>query len=224
MAAFAFVLLPGVGARDPRIVADPHVMPWAAVARLQVPGVSRCTAVIVAPNFAVTAAHCLTKAGLGHFVQPGSIHLLLGYDAGSFVRHIVPDAVILPAGADASGLGPRAADFAVLHFAGPARDVLPLDVGAVTPGAGLYLAGFNQDRVERLGVDPGCRALGYVRGSGDQPLLAHDCTGTRGTSGGPVLVADGHGAFRVVGIQVAAHAGTGGVAVPAAAVAALLPP
>ena len=198
-------------------------MPWAAVARLQVPGVSRCTAVLVAPNFAVTAAHCLTRPGLGHFVQAGSIHILLGYKGGAFTRHIVPDAVILPPRADPGGTGPRDADIAVLHFAPPATDVVPLRRDAAQAGTALILAGFSQDRIERLQIDPACRATGRASASGGGELLVHDCNGTRGSSGGPLLVMDGAGGYSVAGIQVAGGAGAGGVAVPATAVAALLP-
>jgi len=213
----ALVLLPGVGVRDPRVAADPTIMPWAAVARLQIPGVSRCTAVLVQPNIAVTAAHCLTKPGLGHFVQATSIHLLLGYDAGGFSRHIVPDAVILPPGASATG-SPLGADFAVLHFTPPATQILPLDPAPLPPGAELVLAGFNQDRIERLAVDAGCHVISPPQ----TPLIEHDCTGTHGTSGGPLLTRDGSGGYRVAGIQVAGRAGTGGIAIPAAVIARLL--
>ena len=196
------------------------MMPWAAIARLQVPGVSRCTAVIVQPNFAVTAAHCLTKPGLGHFVQASSIHILLGYSGGGFTRHIVPDAVILPRGASAAG-SPHGADFALLHFAPPAVRTLPLDATAVAPGTALLLAGFNQDRIERMAVDPACHALGVS--AGETPVLGHNCAGTHGTSGGPLLVGDDAAGYRVAGIQVAGWDGAGGVAVPAATIRRMLP-
>ena len=211
-AALAFILLPGVGAVDPRITLNPLTTPGAAIARLQVPGVSRCTAVVVAPTFAVTAAHCLTRPGLGHFVAAGSVHLLLGYRSGAFTRHIVPDLMLLPRGADPAGRGAHTSDIAVLHFAPAAENALSLDPAPPAPGLQVQLAGFSQDRSERLQVDPDCR----ITGSG--PLLTHTCTGSRGTSGGPLLAGG-----RVVGIQVAGGRGEGGLAVPAAAVAALLP-
>lgn len=198
-------------------------MPWAAIARLQVPGVSRCTTFFVTPNLAITAAHCLTKRGLGHFVQPGSIHLLLGYKNGAFTRHLVPDALILPSGADPAHITPSPADFAVLHVATPVAHFLRLDPAPLPLGTPLRVAGFNQDRAERLEADPGCHALGYARTADAGPFLLHDCTATHGSSGGPVLAGDAATGFGVVGLQDAANPGTGGIAIPAAAIARLLP-
>ena len=212
------MLLPGLGGGDRRIVVDASLAPWTGVAKLQVAGVSRCTAVLVAPQFMATAAHCLTKPSLGHFVQAGSIHLLFGYDGGSFARHVVPDAVILAPGADPATRTAHGADLALLHLAQPLPAPLPLATEPLPRGAALRLAGFNQDRAQRLEIDPACQGLGSVAAHGGR-LLAHDCEGTRGSSGGPLLTAGG----AVAGIQVAGRAGAGGYAVPAAAVAALLP-
>jgi protease YdgD len=205
--------LPGIGPRDPRVVADPASMPWAAIARLNVPGVSRCSAVIVAPRWAVTALHCLYSRALAGIIPPSAIHVLLGYADGGFRQHMIADAIQLPAGAEPGRTTPRGSDFALLHLPQDALAVLPPFAPAIVPGVPLMAGGYGQDRAERLAIDPACRARGYVRGQDNEPLLQHDCTATRGASGD----------WRRVGIAVAARSnGAGGVAVPGDAVARLL--
>jgi protease YdgD len=55
-------------------------------------------------------------------------------------------------------------------------------------------------------------------------MLRHDCTGTRGTSGAPVLAQGADGRWRIAGLEVAAVMGESeGLAVPATTLATLLP-
>ncbi len=111
---------------------------------------------------------------------------------------------------------PGAADFAVLHVPAPVARTIPLDAAALPPGTPVLLAGFSQDRVERLGVDAGCHATGYARVGGAGPFLLHDCEGTAGTRGAPVLARDAAGVRRVTGVQATGRRdGAGGTAVPA---------
>ena len=49
------------------------------------------------------------------------------------------------------------------------------------------LGGYQQDRPEALLADTACSVLGLRRDSAGQPMLIHDCAGTRGSSGAPVL-------------------------------------
>ena len=105
---------------------------------------------------------------------------------------------------------------------GGPNDTLALVDGPVPRGARLMAGGFSQDRAERLQADVSCTALGYRPGP-TGPVLVHDCAGTRGTSGGPVLMQAPGEAWRVAGVQVAGNVGdAGGVAVPAAAIRLLL--
>ena len=201
-------------------------MPWAALARLQIPGVSRCTAFLVAPQTAVTAAHCLYGRRLGHFVPPGSVHILTGYDRGRFVRHEVAQSYTLAPGYDPqSGPSARALDLAILHFAAPLAlpgQTLSLLDGPVPPGAALALGGYGQDRAEALLADTACTAQGTA-GAGAAAMLVHDCEGTLGTSGAPLLARDAAGAWGVAGVQATGRAnGAGGTAIPASAVRVLL--
>jgi len=200
-------------------------MPWAAVARVQVPGVSRCTGFLVGPQTVVTAAHCLYGRRLGHFAPPTSVHVLLGYADGVFTRHTVSTAYRVTDGYDPSMPGGQGADVAVLTLAtaiGKPGETLALAEQPTADGAPLMLGGYGQDRAERIAADLSCKSVGYVAGADGRLLLRHDCEGTRGTSGGPVLTA-APGGWRVAGVQVAGNLnGAGGLAVPAAAIRALL--
>lgn len=205
--------LPGVGAHDGRALVDGATPPWSAVARLQVPGVSRCTAILVAATTALTAAHCLWGRRLGHFVPPGSVHVLSHYAGGNFARHSVAAAYRVAPGFDpAHPDTDRSADWAVVTLAHPlGDDSLALAHGPVSPGTPAMLGGYNQDRAEVIEADTACHVVAV-----SAHLLVHDCAGTRGTSGGPLLVRGADGAWRVAGLQVGAFTGrSGGVAVSA---------
>lgn len=206
--------LPGVGPVDGRVRVDTASLPWSAVARLQIPGVSRCTAVLVGRRTALTAAHCLWERRVGHFAPASSIHILSRYAAGRFAAHTLAASYRVATGFDPSRPdADRGADIAVVTLSEPFDgDVLPLAV-APAPGAPAMLGGYNQDRAEVIAADTACHIVAT-----SPALLVHDCGGTRGTSGGPLLVRGPDGGWRLAGIQVAAFAGHGGgVAVAASA-------
>jgi protease YdgD len=222
------IVLPGLGPHDPRRVIDTMAAPWGGVVLLQIPGISRCTASLIAPTLALTAAHCLYGRRLGHFVPAEAVHVLSGYAGGAYVRHSIATALRIAPGYDPNRpAATRAADFALVTLAQPliAPDgTLGLDRQPVTAGERLMLGGYSQDRAEILTADTACHAAGLVRLQGGAIMLRHDCTGTRGTSGAPVLARGADGRWRIAGLEVAAVMGESeGLAVPASTIASLLP-
>ena len=76
---------------------------------------------------------------------------------------------------------------------------------------------------EVIEADINCAVTGMARDRHGGVLLVHDCSATRGTSGGPLLIRDGTGRLVLAGVQVAARdARAGGVAVPVDTVRGLL--
>ena len=67
--------LPGVGVTDDRVTVDAAVAPWRSLERLQIPGENRCTAVLIGPRTALTAAHCLWAWRTHRFVAAGGFSL-----------------------------------------------------------------------------------------------------------------------------------------------------
>ena len=213
--------LPGVGRFDPRVEADPALPPWSAIALLLIPRVSRCTAVAVAPHWIATAAHCVYNRALDRVAPAPSIHLLLHYRSGDYSQLLSPDALRFPSGADPGLHALRGSDFVLLHVPATLTDILP--PVAAPPGTAMQLGGFGQDRAERLVIDPDCTVSGTVPGTDGQDLLRHDCSGTRGTSGGALVVRTGPNQWGLAGVQVAAELGrSAGFAVSGARIAAIL--
>jgi protease YdgD len=217
-AAATLPLLPGVAASDRRKPVDLQDGPWRWLVRVQTELGGRCTGVVVAPRVVETAAHCLFLSRTGNFIQPTSVHVLLGYRQGQYVAHARVARFVIPDGYDPRQEDRTAAlDRATLILSTP----LPVPGGGapVAPpppdGATVRLGGYGQDRDELAVADPDCRVVGRSADGGGRPLLAHDCEATRGTSGAPLLwqAPDGH--WAAVGLQIeAAGDGAGGRAVP----------
>ena len=216
------VLMPGIGANDPRQRVNQAEAPWRALGRVQTELGGRCTGVLVAPDRVLTAAHCLVAPRSGRFVQPGSVHFLLGYDRGEWAARARVTAFAIGAGYEPDR-GPAGADWAVLTLdrrIGTPDRILPLLRQAPPPRTAVMLGGYQQDRPEVVMADTACRVIGLQRHASGHQTLVHDCAGTRGASGAPLLArtADGRG-WGVVGVLSSVSADIAlGHAVPAAAV------
>lgn len=218
--------LPGVGGEDRRVTVDGAAAPWRSLAKVQTNIGSRCTGALIAPRRVLTAAHCLFNRRTQRFLPASSLHVLFGYERGQYLEHILVVDVIRTDAYDP--MRPRedyAADWAVLILAADAPAAAqPLTVTQAVPPAGtaVALGGYSQDRAQILTADTTCTVLGTDRGANGL-VLVHDCNGTRGTSGSPLLTLR-DGQWQVVGIAVAGSADRMplNIAVPATAFAAAL--
>ena len=198
-------LLPGVGALDRRLAVDVGLPPWNAIAKVQTNIATRCTGALIGPDIVMTAAHCLYNRRTGALLQPESLHVLFGYERGGYFRHAQVVRYVVGDGFD--GAEPArhpASDWARLKLAEavpPAIEPLKLSKEIPVPGTAVGLPGYNQDRIHLLMADTSCRITGIsmIRG---QRLLTHDCSATRGTSGGPLLARRGDH-WEAVGINIA---------------------
>ncbi len=212
--------LVGIGPHDGRARVDVAAFPWTAVMRLQIPGVSRCTAVLIDPRTVLTAAHCLYGRRLGHFAPAGSVHVLSGYARGRFAAHTLAASYRIAAGYDPTHPDAnRATDVALVRLQQQlGTETLALATTPTLPGTEAMLGGYNADRAEVIEADSGCHVVQI-----SMTLVFHDCAGTHGTSGAPLLVRGANGGWIVAGLEVGGFVGrSGGVAVAASVLQALL--
>ena len=141
-----------------------------------------CTAFLVGPGLALTAAHCVDG------LRPGDLHLLLGYRQGAWEAHLRPTAVRPE---------PGGADVAALCVDGGAP-WLPMAQTPPAVGERLLVLGYGRPRVHAL-TATSCTVMAYDGGG----RLRLDCPLPPGASGAPVLrpTADGHEAVAVISMS-----------------------
>jgi protease YdgD len=206
-------LLLGLGAHDPRGRLDPDEVPWRAVGKLQIASVSfhqSCTATLVGPSTVLTAAHCAFNPRTHRYHLPGSLHFLIGYDGSRYAGHAIGTKIETGPGYDPNR--PRetiGSDWALISLdtpLGSSDRFLPMIADLPETGSTIMLGGYQQDHPLVLMSDTDCRIVGRVTDPAGRLLVRHNCTGTSGVSGAPLLIKNG-GKWYIAGIDVAAELG-----------------
>jgi protease YdgD len=169
------------------------------VGRLNIAGTWFCTATLIAPDVIVTAAHCLFHPLTGARVRDGALRFVAGYrvrDRGVLrrvTRTVIDSGFAFEARATYAGVG---ADLALALLSRPVPEgVGALPTAAFEAGGGpLAIVSYAQDRPHAPSIESPCA---IVERTG--PVVALDCAVTYGSSGSPLLQAEGE-AMRLVGV------------------------
>ncbi len=227
------------------VVIDAHEFPFSAIGRLNIGGRGRCTAALIGPRHALTAAHCLYNPNTRDFWKPFEVRFLPAYQRGDYrlsaraVRFITPEHYRFawhPPPADV------ALDWAVIELDKPLGEIAgylgtevltPAQVGqARTRGALFFMAGYRKRLGEVQSLQIVCRVLGVFKAKdkakSETPgkfvdALGHDCESTGGESGGPLLLLDRRG-LRIVAVQSITYPLKDGIVTVAAMLAAMRDP
>ncbi|GJE61389.1 trypsin-like serine peptidase [Methylobacterium trifolii] len=224
-AAVTLVALVQAGpARAEETAFDPAQWPYTAIGKLNVvTGANRrrfCTASLIGPRLALSAAHCLWDEPRKRWVTPAVVHFVAGWAQGRYLAHAVASAY--RTGPDyLYGTAPAnlARDWALIELA----EAIPVKPIALEPasaegdpdiGSDIRRAGYSRDRSERMSAQGRCSARATA---GPEPLLLHACRAIPGESGS-ALLRTGPAGPMVIGILVAGRTEQGAedlsVAVP----------
>ena len=186
---------------DPVVEANDY--PWSAVGKLNNGVFGSCSAVLISPQHALTAAHCLYFKFTRRFLPAQSLHVVFGFEKGQFRDHLRVTAYHVPSAYDPAK--PRetlAHDWALLFLARESKTT-PLPIAHdVNPTAILNLmtAGYSRRTPYRMTADRQCHFVGR---SEQSKLLYDSCHAPDGFSGGPVLVENpDKRSYSVAGIHV----------------------
>lgn len=176
--------------------------PWSAVGKLFNSVGGACTASVLGPKTALTAAHCLFNFRTKRFLPPEAIHFLIGYDRGHYKVHARIDRYRIGNGYDPTAEKKTIQfDWALLHLTKPLTGNKILHLSHQNPDAGehIILAGFQQQRAYILTADLNCAVLETP----SSKFFLSNCVALPGDSGGPILIESADGVYRILGMQIA---------------------
>lgn len=201
-----------VGAAGAEEIAfDPGRWPYTAIGKLNVvTGANRrqfCTATLLAPRLALTAAHCLWDDPRKRWVDPSSVHFVAGYGRGAWLGHSVASAIRRNLGfvyTDGTSRANLAGDWALLELA----QALPIEPVELEPAdrpppvedkPDVLRAGYRADKPHLMLAQDHCAAQ---LSREPAPLLVHDCRAVHGESGSALMRYEGPRP-KIIGVLVA---------------------
>lgn len=186
-AAAETLLKPGIFGDDDRVIAadDPR---YHAVGRLNLGGHGFCTATLIAPDWIVTAAHCLHFPRTGRPMTPDRLHFHAGYRSGRAQAHLRGAEIVFHPdfiGPRPNSLGQMGVDLAFVRLGESApAEIQPLALSIDDPfDSPLHVISYARDRRELPSIERGCARLDLRHG-----VLATNCDSNHGASGAPILV------------------------------------
>lgn len=188
-------------------IVDAKVYPWSSIAKLNNGAGGSCSAVLISPTYALTAAHCLFYKNTGRFLPAQSLHLVLGYENAQFQGHMLISAYFISSAYDPTRpFETLAHDWALLSISPQQKlTTQPLKISQLMRGgeSRLMTAGYSRGTPYLMTADRHCHLVGR---SADRSLLYDSCAAPEGYSGGPLLAlsADGR-TVSIAGIHVASQ-------------------
>lgn len=200
----------GSEAQEPqqRILTEAEAAQFRAVGRLNVAANRHCTATLIAPDLALTAAHCLFNALTDRRAPPEEMKFVIGQwrEGYAALRSVV--ATSIPAQYRFSRELSRSAvanDVALLRLDAPVPPevVAPIPPRESAAPGPFAIVSYGRDRAYAPSLREDCALI-----ERDGPIIVLDCAVTFGVSGAPVLDRGGTEIVAVVSAMGKAASGT----------------